>query len=116
MKVVVLAQKLQWGQVKEVERVEACRGVEMIGTEVGGRQVDVVVAGRVIVEKLGQLALAVGEATRPCQYSLSARGKLSGKWHVAAASGKTSTRRGRRGCCIRGARAAGSSSSLVGLC
>ena len=98
---VVLLGRVELGQVTVEQVVEALRGVEVVGMEVAGRQVgmagrqvEVVVGGHVMVEKPGQVARTVGEAARPCQSSSSSRGKTFGKWIVAAASGKMSTRRG----------------------
>ena len=71
MKGVVLERSMDWGQVRVEQVVEALRGGEVVGTEVFGRQVVVVVGGPVIMEKPRQLMPTVGATARPCQTSLS---------------------------------------------
>ena len=61
---VVLGQGVELGQVGMTLVAEVLGRPSVVGMEVVGRQV---ARGEVDVEKLGQGAMTVGEAARPCQ-------------------------------------------------
>ena len=68
---VVLLGRVELGQVTVEQVVEALGAVEVVGMEVAGRQVDVVVGGQVMVEKPRQVGMMLGQVASPCQSSSS---------------------------------------------
>ena len=108
-------QRVEWGRMKVEQVAEALGVVEVVGLEVAGGHAEVVLRGQVMVDKPRLVGMILGEVARPCQSNSSSRGKAFGKWLLAAASGKTWTRRGRSRCSKRCATVSRRSASWSGV-